>query len=136
MTMTRRFDFSLSTRKFFPLFIGFYLPCLLLYALMAVGGLEADQGDTAPARVLLTSGTGLGLFLLYLFFTIPFLRRLLPALSLEGKPLAFRGATGRFVGLNLLGAFLSLITLGIYAPWYAARVGWYLARETSFEGRP
>jgi uncharacterized membrane protein YjgN (DUF898 family) len=64
------------------------------------------------------------------------MRRILPALSLEGKPLAFRGSIGRFVGLNLLGVFLSLITLGIYAPWYAARVYRYLAQETSFEGRP
>ena len=81
-------------------------------------------------------GTFLGLFLLYLFFTIPFTRRILPTLSLEGRPLAFRGSIGRFVGLNLLGAFLSVITIGIYAPWYAARLCRYLAQETSYEGRP
>jgi len=136
MTTTRRYDFSLSAGKFFPLFIGFYLPCLLLYALLFIAGQEAQEKNPDPASIWVTLGALLGLFLLHLFFTIPFTRRILPALSLDGKPLAFRGSIGRFVGLNLLGAFLSLITLGIYAPWYAARAYRYLARETSFEGRP
>jgi uncharacterized membrane protein YjgN (DUF898 family) len=136
MTTTRRFDFSLSAGKLFPLFIGFYLPCLVLYALLVIASQEVQEKNPDPAAIWVTLGAFLGLFLLYLFFAIPFTRRILPALTLEGKPLAFRGSIGRFVGLNLLGAFLSLITLGIYAPWYIARIYRYLAQETSFEGRP
>jgi len=136
MATARRFDFSFSAGKFFPLFIGFWLPYLLLYALMMIAAIEVQESRPAPESIWVMLGTFLGLFLLYLFFTIPFTRRILPALSLEGRPLAFRGSIGRFVGLNLLGAFLSIITIGIYAPWYAARLCRYLAQETSFEGRP
>ncbi len=136
MATTRRFDFSLSAGKLFRLFIGFYLPYLLLYALMIVAATGVQESHPAPGSVLVMLGALLGLFLLYLFFTIPLLRRILPALSLEGRPLAFRGSIGRFVGLNLLGAFLSVITIGIYGPWYIARLCRYLASETSYEGRP
>ncbi len=136
MATTRRFDFSFSAGKFFPLFIGFWLPYLLLYVLMIIAAIEVQDSRPAPESIWVMLGAFLGLFLLYMFFTIPFLRRILPALSLEGKPLAFRGSIGRFVGLNLLGAFLSVITIGIYAPWYAARLCRYLVSETSYEGRP
>jgi uncharacterized membrane protein YjgN (DUF898 family) len=134
--MTRRFTFSLSAAKLFPLYVGFYIPLLVLYALLMLGSLRIQEHRGSPEGILLYLGASLGLLILYLLFAIPFLRRILPALSLEGRPLAFRGSMGRFVGLNLLGAFLSLITLGIYAPWYITRVSRYLAGETSFDGRP
>lgn len=133
--MTRRLDFSLSAAKLFPLFIGFYIQFLILYILQILGSLRAQEAAAQPGSFLLTLAALLGLLLLYMFFTIPFLRRILPALWLQDRPLAFRGSIGRFVGLNLLGAFLSLITLGIYLPWYLTRVSRYLVGETSFEGR-
>jgi uncharacterized membrane protein YjgN (DUF898 family) len=134
--MTRRFAFNLSPGKLFPLFAGFYIPVLILYALAILGSFLIQDHPRSPDGFLLALGACLGLLLLYLLFTIPLLRRTLPALTLEGRPLAFRGSIGRFVGLNLLGAFLSLITLGIYGPWYIARISRYLVAETSFGGRP
>ncbi len=129
----RRFAYSLSGRKLFPLFIGFYIPYLICYA-AALGGARLAQNGLNPEGTALAAAGYLGLLLLYLLFTIPFLRRLLPALSLEGQALEFRGSTGRFLGLNLLGILLSVVTLGIYGPWYAARVTRYLAAETSYRG--
>ncbi len=134
----RRFAYSLSGGKLFPLFIGFYIPYLICYAAVLAGSRLAEAGPTRGAG----SAAGLaaavagyaGLLLLYLLFSIPFLRRLVPALSLEGQALEFRGSTGRFVGLNLLGILLSAVTLGIYSPWYAARVTRYLAGETYYRG--
>jgi uncharacterized membrane protein YjgN (DUF898 family) len=134
--MTRRFAFSLSGGKLFPLFIGFYIPYLLCYAAVLAGGRLNGSGSTRGAGSAVGLAAALagyaGLLLLYLLFTIPFLRRLVPALSLEGQALEFRGSVGRYLGLNLLGILLSAVTLGIYTPWYAARVTRYLAGETSY----
>jgi uncharacterized membrane protein YjgN (DUF898 family) len=129
----RRFAYSLSGGKLFPLFIGFYIPYLICYA-AALGGARLAQDGPNPRGAALAAAGYLGLPLLYILFTIPFLRRLLPALSLEGQALEFRGSIGRFLGLNLLGILLSVVTLGIYGPWYAARVTRYLAGETSYRG--
>jgi uncharacterized membrane protein YjgN (DUF898 family) len=129
----RRFAYSLSGAKLFPLFIGFYFPYLICYA-AALGGAGLAQGGPGSRGTALAIAGDVGLLLLYLLFTIPFLRRLVPALSLEDQALGFRGSTGRFLGLNLLGILLSVVTLGIYGPWYAARVARYLAGETSYRG--
>ena len=134
----RRFSYSLSGGRLFPLFIGFYIPYLICYAAVLAGSRLAQDGPSggpsAAAGLAAALGGYVGLLLLYLLFTIPFLRRLLPALSLEGQALEFRGSIGRFVGLNLLGILLSAVTLGIYAPWFAARVTRYLVGETSYRG--
>jgi uncharacterized membrane protein YjgN (DUF898 family) len=132
----RRFAYSLSGGRLFPLFIGFYIPYLVCYAAVMAGSRLAQGGPGSGAWLAAAIAGYLGLLLLYILFTIPFLRRLLPALSLEDQALAFRGSTGRFMGLNLLGILLSAITLGIYGPWYAARVTRYLAGETSYRGTP
>jgi uncharacterized membrane protein YjgN (DUF898 family) len=133
----RRFAYSLSGGKLFPLFIGFYIPYLICYAAVLAGSRWAQGGpDGRGAAVGLAAAGYAGLLLLYLLFTIPFLRRLVPALSLEGQALEFRGSTGAFLGLNLLGLLLSLVTLGIYSPWYAARVARYLSGQTFYRGKP
>jgi uncharacterized membrane protein YjgN (DUF898 family) len=137
--MKRRFTYSLSGAKLFPLFIGFYLPYLICYAAALAGTRLTEGGPTrgaGSAAGLAALGGYAGLLLLYILFAIPFLRRLLPALSLEGQALEFRGSIGRFLGLNLLGILLSVVTLGIYLPWYVARVTRYLTGETSYRGMP
>ncbi len=133
--MARRFAYKLAGGRLFPLFIGFYILYLACYGAVMAGSRQAQGpgGGAGPGLALLLAGYA-GLLLLYLLFAIPFYRRLVPALSLEGQALEFRGSTGRFVGLNLLGILFSLLTLGIYFPWYLARVTRYLAGETSYRG--
>ncbi len=70
-------------------------------------------------------------------------RRAAPKLSLDGDAFAFDGPPGRYVLIVLVGSLLSLITAGIYLPWFLRRVQSFLAsstryRESRFEflGRP
>jgi uncharacterized membrane protein YjgN (DUF898 family) len=58
-----------------------------------------------------------------------------PAILIDNEPLQFRGSIGKFLGLNLLGIFLTVITLGIYGPWYLTRVSRYLVGEVSYKER-
>jgi uncharacterized membrane protein YjgN (DUF898 family) len=134
--MTRKFDFSLSARSLFPLFIAFHIPFLALYG---VSIFLSSRSALAGARGLelgLAYVCLFGMLLLGWFFAVPFLRRIVPAVSLEGKRLDFTGKLWPFVGINLLGFFLSVITLGVYAPWYITRVSRWLAAHTSYDGRP
>jgi uncharacterized membrane protein YjgN (DUF898 family) len=133
--MKRSFDFTLEGRKLFPLFIAFWIPFLILEVVLSRQnmrmGASAGFGEAAPS--LLGS---LGIFLLSVLFQIPFMRRLVPAVSYDGNPFGFKGSIGRYFGLNLLGLFLSIITAGIYYPWYMTRITRYLVGETSYREAP
>jgi uncharacterized membrane protein YjgN (DUF898 family) len=76
-------------------------------------------------------------------FTILFLRIMFPKLSIGEHAFAFRGEVGPYIGMNVGGILLTMITLGIYMPWYMKRILSYLAGETtingaspSFDGKP
>jgi len=133
--MKREFDFRLDAKRFLPLFLAFFLPWLVLEVLIAVlsGTARAAAASTTEAVVLLPLLAAL--FLLAVLFYIPILRKLLPALYFDETAFHFRGSIGKFFGLNLLGIFLTVITLGIYGPWYLTRITRYLAGELSYKER-
>jgi hypothetical protein len=82
----RRFAYSLSGGKLFPLFIGFYIPYLICYAAVLAGSRLAEAGPTrgaGSAAGLAAAVAGYAGLLLLISFFDPFLRRLVPALSLR-----------------------------------------------------
>ena len=116
------------------------MPATVYYENDADLGLIADKRveektDASVAAVLLIFLLLLAMFLLSVLLYIPILRRVVSAVSLQGEPFRFQGSVGRFLGLNLLGLFLTGITLGIYGPWYITRVCRYLVGEISFKGQ-
>jgi len=66
-------------------------------------------------------------------YTIKLARIAVPKLSIDGKAFGFQGAEGKFIGLNIGGLLLSIITISIYMPWYIAKITRYLASETEFD---
>ena len=129
--MKRSFDFTLEGRKLFPLFIAFWIPFLIIEGILA--SQNSSLGTAAGFREAVPSLlASLGIFLLSVLFQIPFMRRLVPAVTFDGTSFGFKGSIGRYLGLNLLGLFLSIITAGIYYPWYMTRITRYLVGETSY----
>lgn len=99
--------------------------------------------------VVLTTGAGHGrnpgaAFVLFFVFIaaltvvvslayIAVLRTLFSQLSLGTHTFSFRGSMGRFLGINLLGVLLSLVTLGIYLPWWMRRALAHLVSGTRID---
>ena len=132
--MNKQFGFRLTGGSFFPIFVAFYIPAVALTVLASAWSYGAAfRGATSSPWPSL--GAAAVTILLYLVFAVPFLRILLPALTLDGIPFSFRGSVGRFVGMNLLGLLLSIVTIGIYAPWYIARVTSYVAGEAGWKDK-
>ena len=52
-----------------------------------------------------------------------------PKLSIGEHAFGFRGEVGPYIGMNVGGILLTMITLGIYMPWYMKRIISYLAGE-------
>jgi len=134
--MRREFDFRLEAGRFFPLFMALFIPWVIVEMLVVMLSRRIETvTESAVTSVLLWPLVVLAVFLLTVLLYIPILRRLIRAVSLDGEAFAFEGSIGRFTGLNLLGLFLTVITLGIYGPWYLTRVCRYLAGEVSYKER-
>jgi uncharacterized membrane protein YjgN (DUF898 family) len=133
--MIREFDFRLDAGKFLPLFLGFFIPWLILEVLIAVQSRRVQDTADSPANVLVLLLLLAAIFLLIFLLYIPMLRKIVPAVHFNDEAFQFRGSIGKFFGMNLLGIFLTVITLGVYGPWYLTRICRYLVGEVSYKGR-
>jgi hypothetical protein len=132
--MKQEFDFNLDAKRFFPLFIAFFVPWLILEVLIVFQSRRADTVfEETPFMAVVFLLLAAAMFLLIVLFYIPILRKLTSAISLENEPFHFNGSIGKFFGLNLLGIFLTGITAGIYGPWYITRISRYLVGEISYK---
>ena len=79
---------------------------------------------TIPFSILLAVAEAALLIVIY--------RRAAPKLSIEGSAFDFDGTPGRYALIIFVGSLLSMVTLGIYVPWFARRVESYIAERTRF----
>ena len=132
--MKQEFDFNLDARRFFPLFIVFFIPWLILEVLIVAQSRRADKlFEETPVMAVVFLLLVVAMFLLIVLFYIPILRKLISAASLDNEHFRFNGSIGKFFGLNLLGIFLTGITAGIYGPWYITRICRYLVGEILYK---
>jgi hypothetical protein len=133
--MKRRFGFSMKGGQIFPLFILFYVLFAASYGgfVWAAGKLQDSSAATSrhAAAFFLCL---IVLLLVCTVFTILFSRKLIPAVSLDGVPFKFERPLPRFLGMNVWGLLLSAVTLGVYTPWYAAKVIRSYAAGISYKG--
>jgi uncharacterized membrane protein YjgN (DUF898 family) len=135
--MKSKFEFSLQGKDWFLPFICFWVLYLVLYIpLMA---LSSKTSSVALAQNGAYWGLNLLLFVFMIFaypiFIIVLLRIFAPKLAVDGKPFAFNGNMGKFLGMYVGGSLLSVITLGVYLPWFMRKIVAYLAGETSLDGK-
>ncbi len=119
---------SIQGRDWWKPVLGYLI---LAFALQAVGGfLVSKAGMPQPLQSILEI---LGSTVIQAVFAIKVLRIFVPSVTYGQKQLAFSGQTGEYLRLHLRGLLLSMITLGIYGPWYITRVRAYLAACVSME---
>lgn len=131
--MKREFAFQLDAKKFLPLFLAFFIPWLILEVLTVVQNRRVEAMTVSTAGILALLLLIAALILLTVLFYIPILRKLVPAVLFDNETFQFRGSIGKFFGLNLLGIFLTVITLGIYLPAAYIKVYRYLVGHTEIQ---
>jgi uncharacterized membrane protein YjgN (DUF898 family) len=133
--MKTSFEFSLKGRDWWGPFLGFWVIFLAIYIPQVTMTRWGPSSTQSPGLYFLL--TFVFLFLIVIIqsiFTIVLARIIVPKLSYTGKSFGFNGEVGKFLGMNLLGLFLSIITIGIYAPWYIRKIAAYLVSETTYDG--
>lgn len=128
-------SFTLTGKKFFPLYIAFY--ALFVFYMIGVysytlSAYEIGQSSSVPVLFFVSLIVFfLGILLLY----TPMLRLFINNLCLDGQAFRYGGRVMPFFWKNLLGIFLSIVTIGIYTPWYTKNIYAYIVDHIEYNGQ-
>ncbi len=64
-----------------------------------------------------------------------FISSLINAVSLDDKKFNFEGSFGAFIVVFVKGLLLSMITLGIYSPWFVRNIISFITNNTKYPGK-
>lgn len=136
--MPKSFQLKLTGRAWFGLFVLFYVVTASFVALYVGIFVNIATGESVSSlnstKWALFDSAGVIYALFALVWTILFYRKGIGLLEFDGKPFQFHGRIPAFIGLNVLGLLLSIITLSIYFPWYIKRLTKYIAENVEYEG--
>jgi uncharacterized membrane protein YjgN (DUF898 family) len=126
--MKNYFDFTLTGKKLFPVWIFFYVLVIIPYSVYSYQTtLNSHAGKANPL-------TSLGLLLivmvgyLLVFFII---KMIMEAVKYKEHTLQFEGQFLSYVGKILLGIVLSAVTLGIYLAWFIKDLTKFFCNNTT-----
>lgn len=140
--MKNYFDFQLKGRQFFPLWMVIYLLVIVPHILLFIkyhsfGHTEVPQKPSHSILLLMISDV-----LVTTFWNFFFIRLVLQNLSLNETSVKCDYKLGKYLGVVFPGLLLSIITLGIYLPWFMRNIqrffvnnSFYKDKSFSFQGK-
>lgn len=136
--MKNYFNFTLTGKKFLPVWLLFLVFFILPYVVAVIktsGDLPQPQPIAQPTSLLILP---FFLLMIIIVFTIFFVitRLIIKNIAYKEKNVVFSGSFGEYLGLILLGIILSIITIGIYIPWFIRNIHRFLIKNSSYESTP
>ena len=133
--MKNYFKFNLTGKQLIPFL-------LVILAMIAVSGLviwvsgiqmkAMDIKTMEPFSILLL-GVIYVVFVLSMFFIMYYLTKLIiENIEYKEQTFEFGGGFGEYLGIFFLGLFLSIITLGIYSPWFIRNMQRFYVDNSSY----
>ncbi len=128
--MKNYFDFKLTGKKLFPIWIAFLVLFIIPYSIIILK-MQNIQADDASSLILLPL---LFLVMIITFFITFYITKLsIENISYNNESVEFNGKFGKYMGTVLLGLFLTIITLGIYGAWYVRNIYKFFVDNTSYK---
>jgi hypothetical protein len=135
--MKNYFNFQLTGKQLLPLWMIFYVIFLVPYIILIFKmqsfskGFDGSGVTQAPPFwyfiILLL------LFIAILLWTVYFVKIILQSLTLKETPLRCDYNVGKYLGVVFPGLFLSIITLGIYSPWFVRDLQRFFTDNTAYK---
>lgn len=124
------FNFKLTGKELLPIWLLYLIAFIAPYITLVFKMQNIQSGDTPPMMIF-----PLFLLLIVLAFAIAFY---IVKLTLEGieygdNRVVFSGKFGKFIGIVLLGLFLTIITLGIYMAWFIRNIHRFIIDNSSYK---
>ncbi len=131
-TMKNYFNFLLEGKRLFLIWLLFLAFFVLPYVLITLNMKDLSPEVGSSIMILLAF---LLLILISFVFVFYITKLMIEGLQYKDKTLVFSGSFGKYLGVILLGYFLSIITLGIYMAWFIKNIYKYFINNTSYDGQ-
>lgn len=138
--MKNYFQFKLNGKQVLPVWLLFMVLFLIPYIFVQIKiqGFKSHSAD--PHEAMQAVGGifkwyGVMIFLLVVEYSILFFfaKLVIEAIEFKETSLQFIGEFGQFLKILIPGFILTIITLGIYGPWFYADMCRFFARNTSHD---
>lgn len=140
--MKNYFKFNLTGNKLFPVWLVFIFLYIIPYSIVQkhIQGLSTVQPGEGMTEVFQRIGTMfswrvLSLILFVVEYAILFFMYKMTIEGVEFKEKVFRfgGKFGEFISLFIGNLLLTIITLGIYSPWFMTKMNKFFARYATID---
>lgn len=128
--MKHYFESTVDGRTFFKTYILFFIPILILSLLTSRPGGGMNSDPKLGLQLLSLVNSYLTMLLQFAFFAY-----LITTITHRNIGFPFTGSLGEFAPKGALWFFLTIITMGIYGPWFLRNYIRYLLENLSREGK-
>ena len=132
--MKEYFNFNLKAQKLLPVWLIFLVVFMVPYVYLMVN-IKDFIDPLHPTSILGFYGI---MFVIVIFaYALLFyvVKLTIEGIEFKGTHFVFDGTFGQFIGKFILGTFLSVITLGIYSPWFITKMQKFFVNHTSHESK-
>jgi uncharacterized membrane protein YjgN (DUF898 family) len=130
--MKNYFNFTLTGKKFFPVWILFLVLFFVPYMTLVFKMKSIQPGSTAS---LLIFPSLLLLLIVALLLTFYLSKIMIENVAYKEKAIVFNGSFGTYLGKVVLGLFLTFITLGIYGAWFITNMHRFFLNNSSYDSQ-
>src|SRR6478609_1160064 len=131
--MKHYFDFELTGKKLLPIWLLFYACFITPYVFLIIRLQNMQLGGIPPLYIF---PMFLVLFLIAFILIFYISKLIIEHISFKEKSIVFGGSFGEFIGQMILGYFLSVITFGIYMPWFIRKMHSFFVDNSSYDSNP
>lgn len=130
--MKNYFNFNLTGKKLLPIWLLFLVLFIVPYGIMV---LKINDIQTGEIQSLLIFPLLMVLFVIAFLLTFYITKLIIEGVVYNDKMIVFNGTFGKFIGMVLLGFFLSIITLGIYMAWFIRDINRFFINNSSYDSQ-
>lgn len=128
--MKTYFNFSLTGKQFFSIWLLLLILFFVPYVWLIAAFKDIQPGDTPP---LVLFPTLFVLCVVAFIFTFYITKLIIENIQYKEENLRFEGEFGKFARTVLWGILLTIITLGIYGPWFIRKIQCFFVNNSSYK---
>ena len=130
--MKNYFAFNLKPQRFITVWILFLVLFMVPYVYFVLNIKNIIQPHQ-PSTILEFYGILVLIIVLSYAMIFYMVKLTIEGIEFKGESFVFEGTFGQFIGKFILGLFLTIITLGIYSPWFITKMQKFFVDNTSHD---
>ena len=126
------FTFNLKAQKLLSVWIAFLVVFMIPYVYILVY-IKDFIDPHRPVSIFEFYGILFVLFIIAYSIIFYMVKMTIEGIEYKENHFVFDGTFGQYIGKLILGLFLTVITLGIYSPWFITNIHKFFVNNTSHE---